>query len=77
VVSQFTLQGDVRRGRRPSFTAAARPERAEPLVTRVAESIESAGIPCQTGAFGAHMDVELCNDGPVTLILEVRGGKVG
>jgi D-tyrosyl-tRNA(Tyr) deacylase len=76
VVSQFTLHGDVRKGRRPSFTAAARPEKAEPLVTRVAEAIATAGIPCETGAFGAHMDVELCNDGPVTLVVEVRDGKV-
>lgn len=76
VVSQFTLHGDVRKGRRPSFTAAAGPEEAEPLVGRVVEGIRAAGIRCEAGMFGAHMDVDLRNDGPVTLILEVRHGKV-
>lgn len=76
VVSQFTLFGDVRRGRRPSFTAAAAPESAEPLVDLVVAHLEQAGVPCATGRFGAHMDVELLNDGPVTLVLEVSAGRV-
>jgi D-tyrosyl-tRNA(Tyr) deacylase len=76
VVSQFTLYGDVRRGRRPSFIAAAPPEAAEPLVGLVAEGLQRAGVPCATGRFRAHMEVELLNDGPVTLVLEVTGGRV-
>jgi len=76
VVSQFTLLGDLRRGRRPSFTGAAPPEEAEPLVDLVAEHLRSAGVPCATGRFRAHMEVELLNDGPVTLMLEIRGGRV-
>lgn len=70
VVSQFTLYGDARRGRRPSFTAAAPPEVAEPLVERFAATLAAAGIPVQAGVFGAHMHVEIHNDGPVTIILE-------
>jgi D-tyrosyl-tRNA(Tyr) deacylase len=65
VVSQFTLYGDARKGTRPSYAAAARPERAEPLYERVADRLGA-----QRGAFGAHMLVELVNDGPVTLLLE-------
>lgn len=65
VVSQFTLYADTRSGRRPSFTGAARPERAEPLYRRVADALEAA-----RGRFGAHMELELVNDGPVTLILD-------
>jgi len=76
VVSQFTLLGDLRRGRRPSFTAAAPPEEAEPLVDAVAEHLRRAGVPCATGRFRAHMEVELLNDGPVTLVLEVSEGRV-
>ena len=76
LVSQFTLHGDVRKGRRPSFTAAAPPEHAEPLITRVGERIAAAGVRCESGVFGAHMDVDLRNDGPVTLIVDVRDGKV-
>lgn len=76
VVSQFTLYGDARRGRRPSFTAAAPPELAEPLVDKVAETIERAGVEVRTGRFGARMEVELVNDGPVTLILETSGGRL-
>lgn len=76
VVSQFTLYGDVRRGRRPSFTAAAPPEAAEPLVDLVAERLGRAGLPCATGRFRAHMDVELTNDGPVTLVIEATAGRV-
>jgi len=76
VVSQFTLLGDLRRGRRPSFTEAAPPEEAEPLVDLVTEHLRRAGVPCATGRFRAHMEVELLNDGPVTLVLEIRGGRV-
>jgi D-tyrosyl-tRNA(Tyr) deacylase len=70
VVSQFTLLGDTRRGRRPSFTAAASPKTAQPLLDRMATTFRSAGIPTSEGVFGARMDVELVNDGPVTLLLE-------
>jgi D-tyrosyl-tRNA(Tyr) deacylase len=76
VVSQFTLLGDLRRGRRPSFTEAAAPEEAEPLVGLVVEGLRRAGLPCATGRFRAHMEVELLNDGPVTLVLEIRDGRV-
>lgn len=76
VVSQFTLLGDLRRGRRPSFTEAAPPEVAEPLVDQVVEHLRRAGVPCATGRFRAHMEVELLNDGPVTLMLEVGEGRV-
>ena len=69
VVSQFTLFGDVRRGRRPSFTDAAAPEAAAPLVEAFAQALRGAGVPAQTGRFGAKMDVELVNDGLVTIIL--------
>ncbi len=70
VVSQFTLYADVRKGRRPSFTDAARPEQAEPLIERFVAHLRNEGIPTQTGRFQAHMAVHLCNDGPVTLILD-------
>lgn len=70
VVSQFTLYGDARKGRRPSFTDAAPPERAAPLVTRYADALRLLGVPVETGVFGALMRVEIHNDGPVTLILE-------
>jgi D-tyrosyl-tRNA(Tyr) deacylase len=76
VVSQFTLLGDLRRGRRPSFTRAAAPEVAEPLVEAVREHLGRAGVPCASGRFRAHMEVELLNDGPVTLVIEVAGGRV-
>lgn len=76
VVSQFTLLGNVRKGRRPSFVGAAPPEAAEPLVGEVARRVEAAEVPARTGRFGAHMEVALVNDGPVTLVLEVRQGKV-
>ena len=66
VVSQFTLYGDARKGNRPSFVAAARPEHAEPLYERF-----RARLGAQGGVFGAHMEVELVNDGPVTLLLEI------
>jgi D-tyrosyl-tRNA(Tyr) deacylase len=71
VVSQFTLYGDTRRGRRPSWAEAARPEQAEPLVARFAAALGELGAPVAGGRFGAHMMVELVNDGPVTLMLEV------
>ncbi len=70
VVSQFTLYADARKGRRPSFTDAALPELAEPLVERFAELLQSHGVPTQTGKFGAHMEVEIYNSGPVTVWLE-------
>src|SRR5574341_1160041 len=70
VVSQFTLLADTRRGRRPSFTAAATPEIAAPLVETFAEALRHAGVPTQTGRFGAMMTVDLVNDGPVTIILD-------
>lgn len=76
IVSQFTLHADVRRGRRPSFVAAAPPQIAEPLVEAVADRIRAAGIPVATGRFGATMEVGLVNDGPVTIVIEVRDGKV-
>jgi D-tyrosyl-tRNA(Tyr) deacylase len=70
VVSQFTLYADARKGRRPSFTDAALPEVARPMVDRFIELLKAQGIPTQTGEFGAHMLVEIDNDGPVTIWLE-------
>jgi D-tyrosyl-tRNA(Tyr) deacylase len=70
VVSQFTLLADVRRGRRPSFSAAARPEQAEPLVEAFAEELRRLGVATQTGRFGAKMAVGLVNDGPVTVSID-------
>lgn len=70
VVSQFTLYGDARKGRRPSFADAARPEQAIPLYERFLASLRERHIPVESGEFGAMMDVELVNDGPVTLWLE-------
>jgi D-aminoacyl-tRNA deacylase len=72
VVSQFTLYGDAAKGRRPSFIAAARPEQAIPLYVAFINAIKALGVPVATGRFGAMMDVELVNDGPVTLILETE-----
>ncbi|WP_054027264.1 D-aminoacyl-tRNA deacylase [Bacillus sp. FJAT-28004] len=69
-VSQFTLYGDCRKGRRPNFMAAARPEQAEQLYDLFNETLRSLGLTVETGRFGAMMDVELINSGPVTLILE-------
>lgn len=71
-VSQFTLYGDCRKGRRPNFMAAARPEQAEPLYERFNELLRQQGLKVETGVFGAMMDVALVNDGPVTLIVETR-----
>lgn len=70
LVSQFTLYGDTRKGRRPSFDAAARPEEAVPLLASLRARIEGAGVPVAEGEFGAHMIVELVNDGPVTILLD-------
>ena len=76
VVSQFTLYGSVRRGRRPSFTEAALPEVAAPLVGCVQKAIAAVGVPVAGGRFGAMMDVALVNDGPVTMVLDVADGRV-
>jgi len=70
VVSQFTLLADTRKGNRPSFTEAARPEVAEPLYERFCRSLRETGVRVETGVFGAYMAVRLVNDGPVTIILE-------
>jgi len=70
VVSQFTLYADIQKGRRPSFTKAAPPDLARPLVDRFAELLEEEGVSTQMGEFGAHMFVEIENDGPVTILLE-------
>ena len=72
LVSQFTLLGDARHGRRPSFSNAARPEAAEPLCDAVRRMLESVGIPVLTGRFRTHMCVDLLNDGPVTILLDSR-----
>jgi D-tyrosyl-tRNA(Tyr) deacylase len=73
VVSQFTLYGDTRKGRRPTWTAAAPAEIAAPLVEAVAKALRERGAPVSTGVFGADMRVELVNDGPMTLVLDVEG----
>ncbi|WKZ36055.1 MAG: D-aminoacyl-tRNA deacylase [Anaerolineales bacterium] len=70
VVSQFTLYADTRKGRRPSFIDAALPDVAKPLVNRFIEFLRGHGVPTQAGQFGAHMEVEIHNDGPVTIWLE-------
>ncbi len=75
VVSQFTLYGNARKGRRPSFTDAARPEQAEPLIGRFVELLRGEGLPVQTGVFGATMSVHLVNAGPVTLWLDTAEGR--
>lgn len=73
VVSQFTLYGECAKGRRPSFIAAARPEVAEPLYVAFQNALKALGVPVACGRFGADMQVELVNDGPVTLIVDSRG----
>lgn len=70
VVSQFTLIADTAKGNRPSFSGAARPEQAEPLYERFCAALRGQGVPVETGVFGARMEVELVNDGPVTIVLE-------
>jgi len=72
VVSQFTLYGDCRKGRRPSFVAAAQPDLAVPLYEAFVNALRSLGLPVRTGRFGAMMQVELVNDGPVTIILDTK-----
>lgn len=74
VVSQFTLAGNWRKGNRPSFSDAAPPELAEPLYRGFCDDLRALGIPVETGRFAAHMEVELVNDGPVTLWLDTAGG---
>jgi D-tyrosyl-tRNA(Tyr) deacylase len=74
VVSQFTLYADARKGRRPSFVDAARPEIARPLYDKFLTFLKQSGVPLATGEFGAMMDVELVNDGPVTIWLEREAG---
>lgn len=71
VVSQFTLIADTRKGNRPSFAAAAPPEQAEPLYERFAAELRALGVSVGTGVFGARMEVELVNDGPVTIVLDI------
>jgi len=72
VVSQFTLYGDTRRGRRPSYTAAAQPEKANMLYSYFVDRVRQAGIKTETGVFQAHMQVSLTNDGPVTILVDSR-----
>ena len=71
VVSQFTLLGDTAKGNRPSFSGAAEPERAEALYERFCAELRELGVPVETGVFGARMEVELVNDGPVTIVLDL------
>jgi D-tyrosyl-tRNA(Tyr) deacylase len=71
LVSQFTLIAETTRGNRPSFSEAARPEQAEPLYERVATELRALGVPVETGRFGAHMQIALVNDGPVTIVLDL------
>jgi D-tyrosyl-tRNA(Tyr) deacylase len=71
-VSQFTVHGDCRKGRRPSFTQAARPEKAVPLYELVVRLLRERGLTVETGSFGAHMHVDAYNDGPVTLLIDTK-----
>lgn len=72
VVSQFTLYGDCRKGRRPSFTSAAAPEMAEAFYEEFCKILSQQGVPVEKGVFGAHMEIDLINDGPVTLMLDSK-----
>jgi D-tyrosyl-tRNA(Tyr) deacylase len=74
LISQFTLYGDCRKGRRPDFTAAGPPEMAKQLYERTIDAIKDKGVPVETGVFAAHMDIDSVNDGPVTLMLESQQG---
>ncbi len=74
-VSNFTVLGDARKGRRPSFAGAAPGPAAEPLFDRFVETLRTAGVPVAAGFFGAHMEVDLCNDGPVTLVLDTASSS--
>lgn len=76
LISQFTLYADTRKGRRPSFVGSAPGELAAPLIDRLGFLLRQAGVPVETGLFGAAMNVELVNDGPVTLVLETQLGKI-
>jgi len=75
IISQFTLLADARKGRRPSFTGAAPPEQAEDLFNKYVEQVRATGLRVETGKFQAHMMVDLCNDGPVTIMLDSRDIK--
>ena len=76
VVSQFTLAGSVRKGRRPGFERAEDPPRAEALYLSFVQQLQRIGVPVQTGRFAAHMDVRLLNDGPVTMLIDCRDGSI-
>ena len=76
VISQFTLAGKVSKGRRPSFNRAEAPERADQLYQLVAQNLKSAGLQVATGRFGAHMDIEMLHDGPVSLRVETESGVI-
>ncbi len=77
LVSQFTLMADTRRGRRPSFVAAARPETAEPLIQKVVDHLRARGLTVETGRFGEHMDIDIQADGPVTILLDTKESRSG